>query len=422
VANELSGLSGHSRSVYRSERRWPFGRRRKSRYGPSRFAPAGRGRRHGHTVRTGRRWPKRLLIGVVSLIVVLALLAVGSYFYLDSKLGGIHREAVPALTPEQPGKPIDILLVGSDSRSFVDNSAQARAFGSKATQTGQRSDVLIVMRLVPGSSMVDMLSIPRDTWVPIPGTGGSNKINAAFNSGPNQLVETIQHDFKIPINHVMLANFPGFAGMVDALGGIKLDFPMPVRDAYSGLDIQQTGCQLVGGQQALALVRSRHLYYYEHGAWHYDGMSDFSRIRRQQAFFHALLDRVHGVIPDVFRLNSFLGATVSDFTVDSRLSSSEMISLGWRYHSLSSSQLQTTVLPTAASVIAGQDVLLPAQPYAEDAIAHFLSSGGSTAALGPGLPAWTGKGARLASGGSPPSNVYTDTPQSLPEPWNPTPC
>ena len=108
-------------------------------------------------------------------------------------------------------------------------------------------------------------------------------------------MQTIQDNFHIPINHVMIANFCGFEGMVNSLGGISLDFRYPVRDAYSGLRINTTGCQLINGTQALALVRSRHLYYFKHGAWNYDGLSDWSRIRRQQAFFHALLNKVHGV-------------------------------------------------------------------------------------------------------------------------------
>ena len=94
-----------------------------------------------------------------------------------------------------------------------------------------------------------MLSIPRDTYVPIPGTGSSNRINAAFNSGPSLLVETIQQDFGIPINHVVVANFPGFEGMVNALGGISLDFPYPVRDLYSGLNVTTVGCQTVNGRR-----------------------------------------------------------------------------------------------------------------------------------------------------------------------------
>ena len=67
--------------------------------------------------------------------------------------------------------PIDILLVGSDSRAFVDNSGEASSFGSASTQTGQRSDVIIVVRLVPATRQIEMLSIPRDTYVPIPGHG-----------------------------------------------------------------------------------------------------------------------------------------------------------------------------------------------------------------------------------------------------------
>ncbi len=374
------------------------------------------------------------MIGVLSLVIIIAILLVGTYFYIDSKLGEIRRVAVPALTPEQPGKPIDILLIGSDSRSFVNNPTQARDFGNTTTYGGQRSDVSIVLRLVPGTSRIEMLAIPRDLWVHIAGTTGSDKINAAFNSGPNQLVQTIQQDFKIPINHVMVVNFPGFAGMVDSLGGISLDFSMPVRDTMSGLDITQTGCQLLDGQQALALVRSRHLYYYEKKAWHYDGMSDWSRIRRQQAFFHALLNRVHTAIPDVFRLNSFLDAAVTDLTVDSNLSSSEMISLGIKYRSVSSSNLSTTVLPTTPTVINGTDVLLPAQPYTKATIATFLAFGASSAppaTTASGSPAKKGHSkSRSASGGAastsasstPPSDVVTDTPQSLPEPWNPTPC
>ena len=367
----------------------------------------------------------------MALVVLLALVVGGGYLYVDSKLGGIKRVPVAGLTPERAGQPIDILLVGSDSRSFVSNSQQAKSFGSAQSQTGQRSDVIIVVRLVPSNGHVEMLSIPRDLWVPIAGTGGSNKINSAFNKGPSQLVKTIQSDLKIPINHVMMANFPGFSGMVDSLGGIYLDFPMPVKDAFSGLDISRTGCQLVNGAQSLALVRSRHLYYFQHGSWHYDGMSDWSRIRRQQAFFHGLLSRVHGVFPNLFRLNSFLGATVSDLTVDSSFASSQMISLGMKYRSLSSGNLTTTVLPTSPAVIGGQDVLIAPQPQARQAISQFLSAGSTTSALGAwgpteGAPARTGTGATagaiLTAASTPSSGIINDNPQSLPEPWNPNPC
>jgi anionic cell wall polymer biosynthesis LytR-Cps2A-Psr (LCP) family protein len=213
--------------------------------------------------------------------------------------------------------------------------------------------------------------------------------------------------------------------MVNAVGGISLNFPDPVRDQYSGLDIKTTGCQVIDGTQALALVRSRHLSYYKDHAWHYDGASDWSRIRRQQAFFHALIDRVHAVFPDVFQLNSFLGATVSDLTVDSGLSSGQMISLAYHFHSLGGSNLVTTVLPTSAVTIDGQDALSAAKPYATQTIDRFLALGvaptASHAKSTTSRPSGS-KSTATTPTTTVPAGVITDTPQSLPEPWNPSPC
>lgn len=361
----------------------------------------------------GRRWPKRVLIGVGALVIVLVLALIASFLYVDSTLGGIKRISVSGLTPAKSGQPLDVLMIGSDSRSGETSAQQRAAFGSAASVTGQRADVIIVARFFP-SGKVEMLSVPRDLWVPIAGTGGSNRINSAFNNGPSQLVQSVQQDLKIPINHVMMVGFEGFSGMVNSLGGIYLDFSMPVYDRYSGLHITKTGCQLVGGTQALALVRSRHLYYYDHG-WQYDGFSDWSRIRRQQAFFHALLDRLHGVIPDVFRLNSFLGASVGDIAVDQNFASSQMITLGMKYHSLGTSNLVSAVLPTSPAVIDGSDVLLPPQPQVTQAINQFLA--GTTATTASAVSGHTGAVLTSTAG----SIVY-DNPQSLPEPWNPTPC
>ena len=151
----------------------------------------------------------------------------GGWFYVNSVLGSIKRFPVSEphrrdLRRADRHPPRGLRLASVRRRP-----GQASSFGSPATQTGQRSDVIIVMRLVPKTHQIEMLSIPRDTYVPIPGTGGSNRVNAAFNTGPSLLVKTIKQDFGIPINHVILANFPGFEGMVNALGGISLDFSVP---------------------------------------------------------------------------------------------------------------------------------------------------------------------------------------------------
>ncbi len=232
-------------------------------------------------------------------MVVLAVVGgVGGWFYVNSVLGSIKRFPVPAATPESSGKPIDILLVGSDSRAFVEGSRGGFGLRQRLDPDGTTLRRDHPRPADAATCQVEMLSIPRDTYVPIPGTGGSNRVNAAFNTGPDLLVKTIQTDFGIPINHVMVANFPGFEGMVNALGGISLDFSYPVRDPYSGLNVSSLGCQTLNGTQALALVRSRHLYYFKDGTWTYDGMSDWSRIQRQQAFFHAVLNKARGEFPE----------------------------------------------------------------------------------------------------------------------------
>ena len=189
-----------------------------------------------------------------------------------------------------------------------------------------------------------MMSIPRDLWVNIPGNmsgiSGMNRINTAFNNGPSLLVQTIEQDLGIPINDFAEINFPGFSGMVNSLGGIYLDFPMPVKDAYSGLNITKTGCQLVSGTQALALVRSRHLYYYENGTWNADVQSDFSRIQRQDVFFRSMITRAHQKVTDPLSINAFIGSIATDVTVSKNFKG-QLLGLAERFHSVGANALKT---------------------------------------------------------------------------------
>ena len=158
-----------------------------------------------------------------------------------------------------------------------------------------------------------MLSIPWDTWVTIPGNveyiSGQNRINVAFNYGPSLLVQTIEQDFHIPVNYFVEVNFIGLQSMVDAIGGIHLDFKYPLKDALSGLNVPSAGCQIVHGGRALALVRSRHLQYeVSPGVWDDDYGSDFTRIRNQQAFFRAVIHQLNAEITNPFALNGFISA------------------------------------------------------------------------------------------------------------------
>src|SRR5208282_2984863 len=170
---------------------------------------------------------------------------------------------------------------------------------------------------------------------------------------------TIEQDLGIPLNHYMAVDFPGFSGMVNALGGVTMDFPTPVKDAYTGLDVITTGCQVVNGTVALQLVRSRHLYYMDsNGEWVYDGQSDFSRIQRQDAFFRAVLAKVNASITNPFTINAFIGAAVGNLTIDDTLSQSDLLQIAEDFRGLPSSHLTTETLPTIAYVTdGGADVL-----------------------------------------------------------------
>ena len=110
-----------------------------------------------------------------------------------------------------PGKPFNVLLVGRDSRAFVSNPTQVKAFGDEADAGGQRSDVTMVARFVPATKSVTVISIPRDLWVDIPQNStyisGMNRINAAYNSGPDLLIQTIESVLHIPINHYISVGF-----------------------------------------------------------------------------------------------------------------------------------------------------------------------------------------------------------------------
>ena len=329
------------------------------------------------------RWRRRTLYAL-SFIVLLAALGVGGlYFYANyrfDQIKKIHAKHLVAAA-RSPASPSTSCWSARTRAPSSRNSTQVKAFGDEANAGGQRSDVTMVARFDPAAKTVTVLSIPRDLWVDIPGNdsgiSGMNRINAAYDSGPDLLIQTIEQDLGIPINHYVAVNFPGFSGMVNALGGVTMDFPTAVKDPYTGLDVTTTGCQVVNGTTALQLVRSRHLYYMNsNGYWEYDGLSDFSRIQRQDAFFRAVLAKVNASITNPLAINSFIGAAVGNLTIDDTLSQGDLFHIAEDFRGLPSSHLVTETLPTTAYVTAGgADVLQEAQPYAQNMIDAFNAIG-----------------------------------------------
>jgi LCP family protein required for cell wall assembly len=325
-------------------------------------------------VRSRRR---RLLVAILAVALGGAtLVAVGGFGYAHWRFGQITSIDLPSLSkPPLPGKPMVLLVVGSDSRAELDQPGDAAKFGTTQDAGGVRADVIMLVRVDPAVHTVKILSIPRDLLVPNPAAGGRSKINAVFAGGPQRLIQTIQQHLGIPVNHYLLINFDGFRAIIDALGGIRLDFPYPAEDDLSGLHVTKPGCQHLGGDQALAVARARHYRYLVAGTWHSDPLSDLGRIRRQQVFLRVVLQTaISKGLTNPVRANRFIGAVVGHLTKDSGLTEADAVGLARRFRGFNPDQLGDLTLPT---VVANNyqgfgDVLLLERAAADRVVAKFL--------------------------------------------------
>ena len=213
----------------------------------------------------------------------------------------------------------NFLLVGSDTREGADpDDPDAGAIGDAADTVGRRSDTIMVLRREHDGG-ASLLSLPRDLWVPIAGTDGSSKINAAYNEGPARLARTVTESLGIPINHYIEIDFNGFKSLVDAIGGVEICVDAAAQDTHSGL-LLQPGCQILDGTMALAFARSRHYEEWIDGNWVEAPGADLGRIARQQLFIRtavtALLQRIES---DPFAISSLLDAAVAAVRIDDSL-------------------------------------------------------------------------------------------------------
>src|SRR4051794_18960023 len=326
---------------------------------------------HPH-VRPRRRWPRRLLI-TLNVFVALCLLGTASaYGYFEWKFGNLHKIKCTFCRGqgENPGKVMNVLLVGSDTRSTLKGQKQ---FGSEADVAGARSDTIMILHADPKQAKAAILSLPRDLLVTQP-DGSQNRINAAFDKGPDNLIKTITTTFGIPIDHYVEVDFNGFRGIVQAVGGVNVYFPAPARDAFSNLNIKSAGCVALNGDGALSYVRSRHYQYFEGGRWHDEGGGDLDRIQRQQDFIRRVLRKVKGV-RDPFTVNRLIDTGIHNVTIDSGMSPGDILKLANRFKSLSPDAVDMETLPTtgAGRTIGGVNasVLLPKQPDAQQLINRF---------------------------------------------------
>ncbi len=290
------------------------------------------------------RW---LLFGILGVVVAVVLAAVGVVgFYAKSAvdaLDSIKRE--PSVMPtgsrpspvqptsEAKAAPLNFVLMGSDHRG---------------TERG-RSDVLQLLHVSGDRKHVFLMSIPRDTWVPIPGHPDA-KINAAYSWGGAALtVETLETLLDVPMDHTAIIDFGGFVNVVDALGGVTVYN----QEASSAGDLQfPEGEITLDGESALIFVRQRKNLS--------DG--DFGRAARQREVIKSVVTKLvsAGVLTDPARFRESITTLGGNFTVDEALTNQAILDIGWSLREFRPSELHTFQLPTSgfATSADGQAIVL----------------------------------------------------------------
>nr|WP_229924711.1 LCP family protein [Streptomyces sulfonofaciens] len=294
-------------------------------------------------------WGRRIKAGVITLVVVVVVASVGTYFWADSKL---RRDVDLSKVINRPeaGDGTNYLIVGSDSREGMSDEQKKELHTGSAA--GKRTDSMIILHV--GDNGDTMISLPRDSDVEIPtfkgsesgktfpGTGRHTKLNATYAmDGPELLVRTIEYNTGLRIDHYAEIGFAGFANIVDAVGGVEMTLDQGFKDTYSGADFK-AGKQTLNGQQALAFVRTRHAF----------AASDLQRTKNQQKFLAALAHQVAtpSTVLNPFKLYPVLGAGLDSLIVDKDMSLFDLASMFWAMKGVSGGDGKQLNMPISGSV------------------------------------------------------------------------
>lgn len=265
---------------------------------------------------------RRILLSLIAFGMVTVIAAVGVAVWVDA---GLRR--VPALTDYQDrpagGSGTNWLLVGTDSRGDLTPEQQAELSTGGDLGSGRTDTILLVH--IPGfisTQPTTLVSIPRDSYVEIPGWG-TDKINAAFaEGGAPLLTQTVELATGLRIDHYAEIGFAGFDDIVDALGGVQLCLAEPISDPLAGIDLPG-GCQRMDGASALGYVRSRAT-----------PRADLDRMLHQREFISAMLDRATSpsTLINPWRWYSVPRAVMSSLSVDTDTHVWDLGRLGWSLH------------------------------------------------------------------------------------------
>lgn len=294
------------------------------------------------------RWRRVALATAVALLLLVGLGAGRAILYardLDSNMG--RTDVFSEITGDRPakvaGSSLNVLLLGSDSRDPDGSDGPYRA------------DTIMVMHIPSQQDEAYLISLPRDLWVYIPpaatGTAGGHeaKINAATTFGGVPLmVQTVEAYTGVLIDHVMMIDFGGFVEVTDALGGVEMGIEQTITSVHAPRRTFHEGQNHLDGEEALDYIRQRYQFA--------DG--DFTRMRNQQAFLRALMDKAASTdtLTNPAKLNAFLQTATSTLTVDEEFT---LTGVAWQFRSLRSHNLRFLTSPhRGAGSIGDESVVL----------------------------------------------------------------
>ena len=325
--------------------------------------------------RPGRGW-RIALLSVLAIFLVLTLATGGLALWVRHSIAsGIEFIAdpfagIPARAPQQKvaageEPAVNILVLGTDSRTSASDPSQWK-------EGAQRTDAIMIVQVSGDRKTVSVMSIPRDSWVEIPGHG-QGKINAAYSyGGPSLTIHTVENLTGIHIDHFAVANFESFVALTDEIGGVRVNLKTP--QTLAGKELG-AGAQVLNGQQALAYTRERSSL----------PNGDFDRVKRQQTWMRSIVSRVltNGTLSSPTALYSFLKTASRTVAVDESFTLNQMQSLALETRHLHSNDIRFMTVPTAGTGTStdGQSIVtLDADAdtplfnaFAEDRVSAYLT-------------------------------------------------
>jgi LCP family protein required for cell wall assembly len=310
---------------------------------------------------------RRTLIALGSLVLVLLLLAGGGFWYLTERyVGNVDRVAdvfdgldddarpAPATPAQSTGDdPITFLLVGSDSRVAAE----------EGEDPGGRSDAIMIARFTGDREHAQLISIPRDSWVDIPGHG-MNKINAAYAfGGPSLLIQTVEQLTHVRIDHYTAIDFDGLIQMTDDLGGVDV---VVAETTTNGQYTFEAGTNHLNGEQARWYLAQRK---------NLPG-GDFDRVKRQQQYLKALFGKLFSAntFTSPGRLDSTLRTVTDAVSVDDTLGNTDLLSLGLSMRNVRPDDVEFFTAPVLGTGMEGAASVVYLDSSAGDRMWEYLRS------------------------------------------------